>query len=210
MPKRVVDPDTMSTEDKLTYLIERLADQKDADPAITDVLAAALNRLADAQLAGSKLIADETRRAHRPSNEVVPMRSTLNPRGNLLPDYQKPKLACPMMLPWLADDDSCSREEVELLNLLLKAPGKYAVEMTDGRSVEIDVKVDANIDGTPYRMLINNETAFKNEFFKYVPPLPLYLRQILVQSPLKRDAAGILTMAEENAMIRAGELTVSV
>ena len=106
---------------RLTIALEAMAAKQQTDPAATLViekLTEAVDRMAVNQKEGAEKVADATLRQGRRSNEVVPMRSVFNPRGILLEEYQKPKLKCTMMLPWLAENDSLTREEVELLNLL--------------------------------------------------------------------------------------------
>lgn len=185
--------------------------QRAAAPELEGQLATALSRLAEAQLAGSQLIADETRRAHRPSNEVVPGISVFNRRGQLLADYQKPRLKCIMMVPWLVEWESCTREEVELLNLL--QPGTYRVTRIDKSKVNLTIQIDYAVDQvTPSRLIMTHDTAFNNDNFKLVPDLTRMLREILLQHDpeIAMRAKKILTDEEEEALIEAGALSVSV
>lgn len=179
-------------------------------------LSSALERVSEAQIQGSKMIADETRRAHRPSNEVNPQVSVFNRRGVLLdekaPGPHKPKLKCLMLLPWLAEWESLTREEVELLNLL--QAGEYMLKRIDNSKVRVTVQMEMRVDGkTPSRLLMTHDTAFNNDNFRLMPPLSDLLRQVLKQheSPDVRAMAGaVLTDEEEEALIEAGEIAISV
>lgn len=179
-------------------------------------LSSALERVSEAQMQGSKLIADETRRAHRPSNEVNPQISVFNRRGTLLDPSNttgplKQKLKCLMLLPWLAEWESLTREEVDLLNLL--QPGEYLLKRIDNSKVRVTVAVEMRVDGkTPSRLVMTHDTAFNNDNFRLVPPLPDLLRQVLRQHDpeIKAAAAAVLTDEEEEALIEAGELSVSI
>lgn len=193
---------------QMATAIELLSKSGNTD--MQDKLAAALERVADAQRDGSALIASETRRAHRPSNEVVPQVSVFNRRGTLLEDYKKPLLKCAMFIPWLVEWESVTREEVELLNLL--EPGEYVVKRVDGTKIKETVRIEYGMDDiTPSRLLINHETAFNNDNFKLTPSLTERIRQMLRQhSPeIRAQAASILSDEEEEAMIEAGELSIS-
>lgn len=200
---------------KLVAALEAVASRpSEENREIQQRLTEALERVSEAQIQGAKLIAQETRRAARPSNEVVPMVSVFNLRGNLLDDYQKPRLACRMFLPWEADEDSLTREEVELLNLIPFCHGEWTLTRHDDTQILIRVTVELDLNKTrPTRVLINHDTAFNQEYFKEMPPLRVWLRQILAQSDepeVVKQAAAILTTEEEKALIRAGKLTVSV
>lgn len=210
-------PDPWAVLQRLTEALEAMKAQPvdNPDPGMQAALTAALERLADAQVSGSKLIADETRRAHRPSNEVVPGISVFQRRGRLLdksvPGPHKPPLKCLMMLPWLAEWDSLTREEVELLNLL--EAGTYTVKKTDNSKTQMVVQIKVAADGvTPSSLLMNHDTAFNNDNFRMMPPLAELIRQMLKQHDriITQQAAAILTDDEEEAMIAAGDLLVSV
>lgn len=184
-------------------------------------LTSALERVSAAQLQGAELIASETRRAHRPSNEVTPRISVFNRRGVLLPPGvdgpTKPPLRCVMMIPWLVEWESCTREEVELLNLLEQ--GEYRLTLSDKSKVMIGVKIDYKLDGiTPGRLILNSlsqdgspGTAFNKDNFRNVLPLPDMLRQLLRRHKpeVAARAASIMSDEEEEALIEAGQLVVS-
>jgi hypothetical protein len=201
------EPSTGEILNRLTMAIEilaaRQAQGEEVQAGVQERLAAALDRLGIATIEAGRLQAAEQRRIHRPSNEVVPMVSVLNPRGdNCIP---KPRLKCIMMIPWLVDPESITREEAQLLNLLEQ--GEYVITRSDGMRVKITVKIDFGLDEiTPSRLLMNNETAFNNDNHKWMPPLSLFLRQVLRQhkDPATVKAANdVLTMDEELALMQA-------
>lgn len=210
--------------DKLTELMASIAasmavlvqrsDEK--SEALVRTLAPAMERMAEATLQGAKMQADETRRAHRPSNEVVPLISVYNRRGVTLTladgtTYVKPKLKCRMSIPWPLDDDQVNREEVELLNLL--EPGEYRIKRNDGTRILMTVQISYGIDQvTPSVLLMNHETAFNNDHKSLMPPLADTLRQMLRQHKptIARLGAAIMTDEEEEALIEAKELPIAV
>lgn len=212
-----LDPtDPMAVMARLAAALEAM-NQRPADSSSQELmlrLSTALERVSEAQLEGSKLIASETRRAHRPSNEVVPNISVFNRRGNLLPDDaegpRKQPLKCLMLIPWLVEWESATREEVDLLNLL--EAGDYQLKRIDNSKVRVTVQVELRVDGkTPSRLVLTHDTAFNNDNFRLVPPMPDMLRQLLKQhSPeIRARAAAVLTDEEEEALIEAGELSIS-
>lgn len=216
MGKNDPEIDTADLLQRLTGALELLAQRQATSPDATTAdmmikLTGALERLAEANVAGSKMIADETRRAHRPSNEIVPMRSVFNRRGQTLSGYTKPVLRCPMFMPWQLDNDSLTREEVQLLNLL--EAGEFPIKRSDASIVRLQIQIAMNVDNvTPTTVIMNHETAFNNDSHGQMPSLENILRQVLRQSsPAARAAAAaVLSDEEEEAMIAAGELTVSV
>lgn len=211
-------PDPWAVMNRLAAAMEAIAAKSESEPGTGELmlrLSTALERVSEAQIEGSKLIASETRRAHRPSNEVVPNISVFNRRGTMLPDNaegpRKPKLKCLMMLPWLAEWESLTREEVELLNML--EAGEYQLKRIDNSKVRVVIQVELRVDGkTPSRLLLNHDTAFNNDNFRLMPPLPDMLRQLLKQHDpeIRSVSAAVLSDEEEEALIEAGELSISV
>jgi hypothetical protein len=217
-------PDPWAILDKLATALSQAKDSPKAqgNDELMTRLSAALERVGEAQIQGAQLIAAETRRAHRPSNELVHGRSVFNRRGILLGDKEdgprKMPLKCVMMIPYLAEWESCTREEVDLLNLL--EAGEYRLSLIDKSRVKIGIKVDYKLDGrTPSRLLLNaisedgsQGTAFNKDNFRNMPPLTDMLRQLLRQhSPdVRAAAAAVMTDEEEEALIECGHLTVSV
>lgn len=217
-------PDPWAILDRLASALEsaKASPVANNNEELMSRLAHALERVSESQLEGSRLIASETRRAHRPSNEVAPNISVFNRRGMLLPEDadgpRKPLLKCIMLIPWLVEWDSCTREEVELLNLL--QAGEYHLSLVDKSRIKMEVRIDLKVDGhTPSRLLMNNVgtdgqpgTAYNNDNFRLIPALSDLLRQILRQhDPETRAlAAAVMSDEEEEALIEAGELTTSV
>lgn len=210
----VMPPVPMSMEERMMALLEKFAENRSSDDPAIRQIAEGMEKLAAATLQGSERIAEETRRTVRPSNEQVHMRSTLNPRGELLDDYTKPKLMCEMFLPWVADDASLTREEVELLNLLCTlGQGKYTITRVDDSLLELTVKINYALGGViPNRLTIYHETAYNKDSFRNMPPLRTLLRQIISSAnngDVEAMAKKVMTMAEEVAAIKRGELSVS-
>lgn len=176
------------------------------DPKLIATLTAAMERLAVVQEQGSERIAMETKRAARPSNEVVPLRSVYNPRGREFPVH----LRCPMNIPWTADEDTLTIEEIQLLNLVEQ--GEYRVRRTDGSTYVEAIKMATDLNGKPSHITLTNETAYNNDNYKTSPALVDRLRQLLKQhsKDVQKQAAAVLSMDEVDAMIAAGELTVTV
>lgn len=204
--------DTPSTEDRLIQALEILAANNSSarNEELMITLTKAMERISETSLAGSKMIADETRRAHRPSNEQVPNTSVFNRRGVLLSDYEKPKLKCLMMMPWLLEWESMTREEVELANLL--EPGEYALVRMDNSPIRVNIQADYKVDGvTMSRLVLHSDTGFNNDNFRTHRPFPEILRSLLKQhSPeMRAKAAGVMTDEEEEALIEIGQLSVS-
>ena len=200
---------------RLTVALEALAARQAAGPSteiekLLGVLTATMERVSEASLSGAKLIADETRRSHRPSNDIAPGVSVYNQRGNLTKDWVKPKLRCKMFMPYPLDDDSLTREEVELCNLLEQ--GDYVITRIDGSKIDVAVTVTMALDKvTPSRVALSSATGFSQENFRLIPPFAGMMRDILRQHPpaIKAKAAEVLTFDEEAALIEAGALSVS-
>lgn len=200
---------------KLTDALDRLS-QRGGNDELMAQLTAALVRLSDAQIQGAQLIASEQRRTHRPTNELVPNISVFNRRGVLL-DHEreqgpfKQPLKCDMFVPYFAEWESCTREEVDLLNLLQQ--GEYLLTLNDDTVVPVTVLVDYKLDRvTPHRLRIRAQDAFNQEHKREVPPLAKFLRELLAQhkDPAIPIAAKlVMTDREEAAMIAAKQLTVS-
>lgn len=207
-------PDPMEVLLRVTAALEAIAAK--SAPASEDsnaiaVLTQALARMTDSQMEGAKLIALETRRAARPSNEVIPNVSVFNRRGTMLGDeYQKPKLKCKMLLPWEAEDESMTREEVELLNLM--EAGIYTIHRIDRSKITVTVQVQYGVDNiSPTHLVMQHDTAYNNDNFRLMPPFADMLREMLRQHDrsIAQIAKAVLTDEEEEALIEAGELSVS-
>lgn len=216
-------PDPWAILDRLAKSLEQAKSSvtPDGNPDVLSKLTRALERVSEAQVEGAKIIATETRRAHRPSNEVVPQVSVFNRRGVLLSaddaGPHKPPLKCAMMVPFLIEWESCTREEVELLNLL--QPGEYRLSLIDKSRVKVGIRIDYKLDGvTPSRLLLNSQgengepgSAFNNDNFRLLPSLADMLRQVLRQHDKETVALATAVMSdeEEEALIGAGQLRIS-
>lgn len=205
-----VDPLTLmaSIAQSLAILVQRSDSQAEG---LVKALAPALERLADATLAGAKIQADETKRAHRPSNTVLPLISVFDRRGATLEGYVKPKLKCRMDIPWSLRDEELTREEVQLFNLL--EGGEYVVKRNDGSKVQMTVAIKYGVDQiTPSHLVMNHETAFNNDHKNLMPSLADMARQMLRQhSPaVYKLSTAVMSDEEEEALIECGELAVSV
>lgn len=209
----------LSTQDQLVGLMASVAQslailvqrQDGQAEGLVRTLAPALERMAEATLQGAKMQADETRRAHRPSNEVVPLISVFNRRGTTLEGYTKPVLKCRMSIPWELRNEEMTREEVELFNLL--EPGEYQIRRNDGSKVVMTVLIRYGVDQiTPSHLVMNHETAWNNDNKNLMPPLADMVRLMLKQHApsIAKRAASIMTDEEEEAMIEAGELSIAV
>lgn len=209
-PAAPIDPLALmaSIAQSLAILVQRQDAQSEG---LVKALAPALERMAEATLQGAKMQADETKRAHRPSNEVVPKISVFNRRGETLEGYTKPKLRCRMDIPWSLRDEECTREEVELFNLL--EPGEYRIRRNDGSRIVLTVMIRYGVDQvTPSHLIMNHETTFNNDHKNLLPSLADMARQMLRQHPpaIAKLAAAIMTDEEEEALIEAGELAIAV
>jgi len=192
--------------ERLTAALESLSarPQKSTDDATAmQALAAAVEQMTSGHIAGSKLIAEATRRAHRPSNEIAPMISVYNLRGDK--DFPKPPLRCDMFMPWPLEPESLTREETELLNLLV--PGEFPVERNDCSKIVLTVRTTFKLDSTtPDKLFINHDTAFNNDNHRLMPPLRRLLRQVLDQGANALAGRQVLSMEAEAALIHAGKL----
>lgn len=213
-------PDPWEVLARIASAMEAIAASQKAAPApdagmanMMETLSHALVRLSESNIEGSQLIASEQRRGNdqkRPENKIIPNVSVFNRRGTKLEEYQKPLLKCLMMLPWLAEWESLTREEVELLNLL--EAGTYVVKRIDRSKVTVTVNIEYKADSvTPSRLVVNHDTAFNNDNFRMMPALTDMLRDMLKQHDrdVRARAAAVLSDEEEEALIEAGQLTVS-
>lgn len=220
-PDEVVGtPDPWAVMNRMATAIEALAARQSngsSDSEALKVLTEAMVRMSGASIDGAKLIAEENRRAFRPSNQVIPDISVFNRRGRepqvsaktgKVEGPVKPPLKCMMMIPWVAEWESLTREEVELLNLL--EDGAYSIKRSDRSKVLLTIQIRYGADNkTPSALFINHETAFNQDNFRNMPPLSDMLRDILKQHdrPIAHKAASILTDEEEEALIEAESVT---
>ncbi len=221
---------SVSSIDRLTAAIEKMATlqmmqlQQGQQPnpeqgELMRGLTAALERMSLNQIEGAKVVAQGYRQVHRPSNEVVPLRSAFHPRGNpeLIKeqDYVQPVLRCSCWVPRPEEpgDNMLTREETELLNILVDVPGTYVINRIDDTKMKISVVVEYAVDEvTPSRLLLKSDTGFNNEYFRLLPALHSQLRQIFAQHSdvaIRKRAAEVMTMDEEKLLIKAGKLSVA-
>lgn len=174
--------------------------------ALTKALEGIASGQVNSQRAATEAL-DMAAKMQQPDNRTGPNISALNPQGDS--QYPRPKLRCVMFLPWEAEAESLTWEEIELLNLLRQ--GDYAVRRNDGVKVQVTVKVKMNLNGTSDTLLMNSEAGYNDENAWMMPPLTNILRQILMGHPeTKHAAASVMTMDERRAAVMAKELPVSV
>lgn len=224
--KQQIDPNVQAMLDAqerqikhLTSLVETAmmasagGDGSNVNALLLDRMTQMLEKMTGSQQMTAEIMERAQKHQARPSNTVAPMRSHFNLRGETLDGYTKPRLICEMHVPHRAEDESSTREEVELLNLLTEAPGSYLLTRNDESKVKISVICDMNDEGTKVtRMVWKHDTAFRNEYFRTVPSMAKVIRQFLNQAPedIRKRAAMILTMQEEQDLIDAGKLAVAV
>lgn len=217
-------PNPWAIMNRLVQAIEIMQQRpaQDTNGQALEILTQAVLRLSEASIAGSKQIAEAQIKAVRPSNEVIPEISVFRRRGRdpklegcadpvLHYATLKPKLKCAMMIPWIAEWESLTREEVMLLNLLEE--GAYVVKRQDRSKVTMTVTVRyAEDNRTPSMLFVNHETAFNQENFRNMAPLSDMLRDMLKQHdrPISQKAASVLSDEEEEALIEAGQVTVTL
>lgn len=217
-------PNPWAIMNRLVQAIENMQQRPagDQNGQALEILTQAVLRLSEASIAGSKQIAEAQIKAVRPSNEVVPGISVFNRRGrDPLPEgcadlslhraTLKPKLKCMMMVPWIAEWESLTREEVMLLNLLEE--GAYSIKRVDRSKVTLTVTIRyAEDNKTPSVLFINHDTAFNPENFRNMPPMPDMYRDMLKQHDrsIAQKAAAVLSDEEEEALIEAGQLSVTL
>lgn len=184
--------------------LAKIAERPSADqnPDMMANLTAAMERIATATTDAAEKTVIESKRAFRPSNEIVHLRSVYHPRGRAY----TPALRCKMAVPWPVNGDTETREEVELLNLLEQ--GEYKVKRTDGSVYVERVIVTKDLNGNLSDLNITNETAFNNDNYKTVSSLVDRLRQMLKQHPkaIREQAAAVLSIDEEQALVDANEI----
>lgn len=212
-------PNPWEVMNRVALALEALSSRPAGEQSNTaiETLTQAVMRMADSNIKAAQMTVDESKKANRPSNQVVPNVSVFNRRGVLLDQRDpknagpfKPPLKCLMMIPWLAEWDSLNREEVQLLNLLEE--GSYTILRTDRTKLQIDVQMTYRADRvTPSSLLMVHETGYNQDNFRLMPPMADMLRVMLKQHDpeIRKAAAAVLTDEEEEAFIEAGELTVS-
>lgn len=191
---------------RLAAAMEKMAERQSGpspmDPTLVALLSGmmeTMKALVEQQVAGNKSSADALRKSQDPSNPFAPDISVFNPRGER--DHPRPQLKCRMFLPWEAERESLTREEIELLNLL--EPGEFYVQRNDESRIMVTVAGTTNPNTSrPDRILMNSETALNNDYHALMPPLRKWLRQILNQRPgTKMSASRVMTTEDEVDLI---------
>lgn len=183
----------------------------DGVEGIMPLLVRALERIAEGQEDSREAAKAALDRAHKTQFPQGAKRgreiSMFNPQGDT--KYPRPDLKCKMFLPWQAEKETLTVEEIRLLNLL--EDGDYRVKRNDGTRMTITVKIQTNSNnGKPERLLMNSETGFSNLRHRQCTPLSTMLREMLMQRPhLKEAAAAVPTMDAMYEAVAAGELPVS-
>lgn len=98
-----------------------------------------------------------------------------------------------------------------LLNLL--DDGAYVIKRADRSKITVTVRISyAEDNRTPSILFINHETAFNQENFRNMAPLSDMLRDMLKQHDrtVAQKAAAVLSDEEEEALIEAGQLSVTL
>lgn len=191
---------------RLAATMEKFLDRQSGPSPIDPALAALLSgmmktmeALVKSQVAASDANSKAIRRGQDPSNVFAPDISCFNPRGER--EHPRPKLQCKMFFPWEAEWESMTREEIELANLL--EAGEYYVKRNDDSRIIMNIKTTIHPNTMkPERLLINHDTALNNDYHWLMPPMRMWLRQILDQRPHTKAAAKkVMSMEDEIALI---------
>lgn len=163
-------------------------------------MAEAMRGFGSAQKEGANTIADMQRRVQMPENRFAPMISAYNLRGER--EFPRPALRCPTLLEGIPfEAEVCTREEIELLNLL--EPCEVIIRRNDDTGVKVLVSAEMHLDSNqPSKIKIQHGTAFNNDQHKQMAKD--WIRQIVEANPRTRDQGKmVLTMREEAALIVA-------
>ena len=151
----------------------------------------------------------------RKSNARTPGVSAFNPRGEK--DYPMPDLKCTIHMPWPLRPSlhGCTREEVELLNLI--ELDEYHVDLLDGTTIAVNVigskhQVTGAVESMAFMGARDENghygTLYNNERKQVMPPTAVMLRQMLAQKGI--ETSDILTMKQEMEYVKgtlAGVIT---
>lgn len=171
-----------------------------------DPIAAALDRLAKIAESQQSVAQSTAKRLAPKSLEVgeIALISAFNPRGER--SFAMPRLKCQVHAPWLIDPNThgCTREEVELFNLL--EPGVYPFELNDGTMAEMQITTVMNkATGAVEKMFLHPTPNWNEEHRQKFKAMTVILREILGDK-----ATGVLSMKQEKTQIAKGDLAVSV
>lgn len=191
---------------------------KSKDDSIEDepTIAQALASLAEIARQGQEVQKAQLKQTAKKSNEFGPNISPYCLRGEK--DYANPLLKCTVDCPSHETPtyNALDREEIELLNLL--EPGDYVIEMLDGSTIPLCVLGVRNhetgkLESMRFAGQYDEEarqhgSLYTAERRSSFPSLKSMVRQMLEQRSVEH--AGVLTMVRERALIKSGELLVSV
>ena len=164
------------------------------------------NKAADQETA-AQLHAMAMKKALRPENEISPMISVFNPKGET--QYPRPKPRCiflmgPYPIAEPSNYDTATWTEIELLNQL--RPGDYLVTKADGTDVKLTVKVEYESNGvTPFKTTLLMPIADDDQKANW-PPLVQLLTQIVTgEAPMQSFARLSALIVDKDARIAALE-----
>lgn len=147
------------------------------------------NKEADMEVAAT-IHARAMKKALRPENEISPMISVYNPRGETL--YPRPKPThifqqgpYPVCSP--SDYETVTATEIELCNQL--KPGDYLVTKADGTDVKVTIKTDFESNGfKPYRTTIIMPMADDDQKANWVPLVQMLTQILTGEAPMQSYA----------------------
>lgn len=139
----------------------------------------------------------------RPRNERPPLISVRNPQGDK--DYPRPKLRfTEVYIPYRAEPEDFSWEEIELLNLL--EAKEYWITRNDGTRLPLKVHVTVNeLTGKDEKLMFVHSYGYSQEQRGLMPPLTTMLREMLGEK-----AKEVFSMAERQQLVDSGDLPISV
>lgn len=204
---RVVTVTQPAMQARMEALLSKLEGQAPQDStgqlaSAMAMIAEAMNGFRQATLDGADKVADVHRRGTSQENKFFPGISAFNPRGDK--DFPRPALKCTMFLmSQPADQESLTREEIELLNLI--EPGEYTITLVDARKILLQVTGEKRLNSEVVsKLLISHPTAFTNEYHTLIPHN--WIRQMAENrhNPVARaKAQAVLTMEDEEVLIAA-------
>lgn len=209
IPARVANPTISDMQARMDAMLTKMEAQQQAGTGDSSgqlatamlMIAEAMNGFRQATLDGANTVADVHRRGTSQENKWFPGISVFNLRGDK--DYPRPTLKCAMFLPWPAEPESLTREELELLNLL--EPGEYDVTLVDARKVRLSVTAEKHLNSDVVsKLTIAHPTAFNNEYHMLMPYN--WIRQMAesrTNPVIRARAQAVLTMDDEADLIAA-------
>lgn len=143
------------------------------------------------------------KKALRPENEISPMVSVYNPKGETAFPRPKPThiyLMGPYPIAEPGNYDTCTWTEIELLNQLV--PGSYTVTKADGQDVKLTVKTEYDASGKkPYRTTLIMPIADDDQKANW-PPLMQVLTQVITgEAPMASFSRLTSVIADKDTRI---------